>query len=322
MAGPPGPAPADSAARQRAQAGQYLGARRAAGLRQPAPARRPAGQRQLARVVQRAGQRLVGGQLARRLGRGAQHPAQPPQAERVGAAERPGQQLGGASSVSAPGRSAQREQHQQRPGARLGGQRQLVAGDGDRHPGRGQRPLQHRAPGGPPTGPGPPSTTTARPSIRCARRSVSAISAASWLALAAVATRTSPAGRARAPAPGPGAAGRRRPGHAPPAAARPLPGRDAALRHPGRHPARGGQQHRPAAAAGAQRDHLGRPAVRCAEPLREAPDALDVRAAERVDRLVRVADRDQLPRRRRPAGAASPPAPGRCPGTRRRRIAS
>ena len=64
---------------------------------------------------------------------------------------------------------------------------------------------------------------------------------------------------------------------------------------PGRDPARRGQQELAAAAAGAQRDYLGRAPVRGAEPPGEPADRAGVGAAEPVDRLVRVADHDQFP---------------------------
>ena len=157
------------------------------------------------------------------------------------------------------------------------------------------------------------------PSTKWARRSVSAMTAASWLALDAMSTRAVPAVAVasgirsrcpgRAPA-GPAPCGRR-PAGQPPAGRRLLAGallasllRAAGARagdQPGRHrqpaghPARRGQQHRAAAPAGTQRDHAGRPVVRSAEQVREPAHGVGVRAAERVDRLVRVADRDQFP---------------------------
>jgi len=64
---------------------------------------------------------------------------------------------------------------------------------------------------------------------------------------------------------------------------------------PGRDPARGGQQYRTAAAAEVQRGDQGGAAVRRTEPVWEAAQRVHVRAAERVDRLIRIAHRDQLP---------------------------
>ena len=66
-------------------------------------------------------------------------------------------------------------------------------------------------------------------------------------------------------------------------------------REPARHPPGRGQQVMAAAAAGTQRHHRRRLAVRGAEPVRELGERAHVGAAERVDGLVRVADRDQLP---------------------------
>jgi hypothetical protein len=60
------------------------------------------------------------------------------------------------------------------------------------------------------------------------------------------------------------------------------------------HPAGGGQQDLAAAAAGAKGHHRRRLAVRGAEAVGELGEGADVGAAERVDGLVRVADRDQL----------------------------
>ena len=212
---------------------------------------RPARQQQLARVAQRRCQRVVAWRLARGLRRAAQRAAQPAQAERVRAAERPGEQLGGGLLVQRAGLQRAAQQRQQRPGPRLGGQRQLVAGDGHRdsrpRPARAAAP----APAGSPTGPAPPSTTRAcRPSggpgAAC-RRST----AASWLALAAMMIRTAPGsapasgGQLAVPAFGIGGLRPERAGQ------------------PARYPAGRGQQDRAAAAAGAQRDHLrraGRPA--------------------------------------------------------------
>ncbi len=56
----------------------------------------------------------------------------------------------------------------------------------------------------------------------------------------------------------------------------------------------GGQQDRAAATAGTQRDHTGGPVVRGAEDVGEPFHRMHVGAAESVDRLIRVTDRDQL----------------------------
>ncbi len=61
------------------------------------------------------------------------------------------------------------------------------------------------------------------------------------------------------------------------------------------HPPGRSQQTGAAAAAGAQRDHGRRVTVRGAELLGEARQRPHVRAAERVNRLVRVAHGDQVP---------------------------
>ena len=66
-------------------------------------------------------------------------------------------------------------------------------------------------------------------------------------------------------------------------------------REPGRDPARGGEQDRAAAPAGAQRDYPGGAVVRRAESVGEPHDRADVGTAERVDGLVRIPDHDQFP---------------------------
>ena len=145
------------------------------------------------------------------------------------------------------------------------------------------------------------------PSIRWARRRVSAITAASWLALAAVddphrAADSGPASGTRSRWPRTALAILRAP---------------APRRQPAGHPAGRGQQHRAAAAAGAQRDHGGRLPVRRAEPVGEPAHRVHVRAAE-ARRSTGPGHRPRSARgRRRPARAAAPPGPGRCPGTRR-----
>jgi hypothetical protein len=68
-----------------------------------------------------------------------------------------------------------------------------------------------------------------------------------------------------------------------------------AARQPGGDPARGGQQHRSAPAAGAQGSYLRGLAVGGAEPVRESAQRVQVGPAERVDRLIRIADGDELP---------------------------
>ena len=118
------------------------------------------------------------------------------------------------------------------------------------------------------------------PSARCARRSVSATRAASWVELSATRMRTSPGW-----APGTRTAGRR---WLPASRGGPRAGA-------GRRRRDGGQQGRAAAAAGAQRHHRRGLAVGGAEPLGKLGQRAHVGAAERVDGLVRVTDRDQLP---------------------------
>ena len=63
---------------------------------------------------------------------------------------------------------------------------------------------------------------------------------------------------------------------------------------PGHNPSGGCQQRRTAATGNVELNHLGRRAVGGPEPVREAPDDIDVCAAECVDRLVRVADDHQI----------------------------
>ena len=88
--------------------------------------------------------RAAPGPLARGLGQQPEGPAQAAQAEGVGAAERAAEQLGRHRLVEHGRAQGAAQQQQQRPGARLVAQRQLVAGHGDRDPGRGQRAAQQR----------------------------------------------------------------------------------------------------------------------------------------------------------------------------------
>ena len=172
------------------------------------------------------------------------------------------------------------EQHQQRAGAGLLGQRQLVPGHRDRHVGRGQRPAQQRhLPGGRADQDGHVRPGHAVGQVGAAQR----VGDQRGLLGRAVRDQDADlAGRAlrrghQQPVPGLGGAG-------------PWRGRE-----PPGHPAGRGQQVAAAAAAGAQRHHRRRLAVRGAEPVRELGERAHVGAAERVDGLVRVADRDQLP---------------------------
>ena len=172
------------------------------------------------------------------------------------------------------------EQHQQRAGAGLLGQRQVVPGHRDRHVGRGQRPAQQRhLPGGRADQDG-----HVRPGhpVGQVRASQGVGDQRGLLGRAVRDQDADLAGRAlrrghQQPVPGLGGAG---------------PGRG---REPARHPAGRGQQVTAAAAAGAQRHNRGRLPVRGAEPVRELGERAHVGAAERVDGLIRVADRDQLP---------------------------
>ncbi len=61
------------------------------------------------------------------------------------------------------------------------------------------------------------------------------------------------------------------------------------------HSTRGGQQHLATAPAGGQRDCRRRSSVRRREPLREVEDAALGGTAEGVDRLVGIADDDEVP---------------------------
>ncbi len=89
-------------------------------------------------------------------------------------------------------------------------------------------------------------------------------------------------------------------------------------RQPLGHPPADPQQLLARPPADAERHPPGRASVGVPEALRELDDAARLRAAEGVDRLVGIADGDEVRRRDRPAARAAPPAPGRCPGTRRR----
>ncbi len=172
------------------------------------------------------------------------------------------------------------QQHQQRPGAGLLGQRQLVPGHRDRDVGRGQRPAQQRhLPGGRADQDGHARPGHAVGQVGAAQR----VGDQRRLLGGAVRDQDADlAGRAlrrghQQPVPGLGRACARRGG-----------------KPPGHPPGRR-QQDVAAASAGAQRQHRRRLAVRGAEPVRELGERAHVGAAERVDGLVRVADRDQLP---------------------------
>ncbi len=69
---------------------------------------------------------------------------------------------------------------------------------------------------------------------------------------------------------------------------------DGPARQPPGHPAGRGEQDRAAAAAGLQGDDGRGLAGRGAEPLRELGERAHIGAAELVDGLIRVTDRDQL----------------------------
>ena len=101
------------------------------------------GGQQVARIVRPA--RARGGRIgAGRITDHAQPAAQAAQPESVGAAERPGEQLGGGLLVQRLGPQRAAQQGQQRPGPRFLGQRQLVPGDGHRDARRAQGPPQQR----------------------------------------------------------------------------------------------------------------------------------------------------------------------------------
>ena len=112
----------------------------------PGRARHAVRQRgQVPRVEQGRGQQVAApARVAGRLGQQAEGPAQPAQAEGVGAAERAAQQLGRGLVIEHGGLQGAAQQQEQRPGPRLVGQRQLVTGHRDRDAGRGQRAAQQR----------------------------------------------------------------------------------------------------------------------------------------------------------------------------------
>ncbi len=246
------------------------------------PPLRRADQLQFPWIVQHRYQRLLRGRLSRGLGRRPQPAAQAPQAQRVGAAQRPGEQLGGRFLVERSGAQRAVQQGQQRPGSGLGGQRQLVTRDRHRNPGRGEGAPQH----GHLTGRGTDEDRHRRP-----RQPVDQVRAAQSVGddrgfLARGRGHDDP-GRAGI------GAGQRGQGAVGAFCLRVYLG--LCGRQPGRDPARRGQQELPAAATGAQRDHLRGAPVGSTEPLGEPADRAGVGATEPVDRLVRVTDRDQLP---------------------------
>ena len=242
----------------------------------------PPGQGKLARITQDPGQRLCRRQLPGRLSSRPQRAPQPPQAKCVGAAEGPGQQLGRGLLVKCtwPQRAAQ--QLQQRARAWLGGQRQLVAGHGHRDTGRGEDALEQRhLPG-------------SRPDQNRHRRPADPVDQVG------AAKRVGDHGRFLGGARRDDDTRRSRIGlrerHNP--AVVPFRGkvvRSLRGRQPAGDPARGGKQDFTAAPGRAQGHHLRRPAVGRAEPIGKAPERADVGAAEAVDRLVWIADHDQLP---------------------------
>ncbi len=207
------------------------------------------------------------------VGEQLQGPAQPAQAEGVGAAERAAEELGGGRLVQLGRAQRAAQQHQQRPGAWLVGQRQLVPGHRDRHVGRGQRPAQQRH---------LPGRRAHQDGHRRPGHPVGQVGAAQRVGdqrgLLGRAVRDQDADLTR-----------RGIGHRNQVTVTAVGGGQ-----PAGHPAGRGQQDRAAAAAGAQRHHRRRLAVRGAEPVRELGEGAHVGAAERVDGLVRVADRDQL----------------------------
>ena len=254
----PGPAARPPAApRPRGAAPAQSRPRRAAGSPRPAArpvlrAGRPARRDQLARVGQRGGQRLVGRRLRPRPGRRRAAPgaAAAGRARRCRRAARSAARPRPPRSAR-PGRSAQssRVSSGRVPGSAVSGSSSPATATGT--------PAAARARCSTGTWRVADRTSTAMddqasPSIRCARRSVSAITAASWLALAAI---DDPRRRPRS------AAGQRDQ-----VAVQCVPRVEAVVGRrggqPGGDPARGGQQDRPAAAAGAQRDHPGRAPVR------------------------------------------------------------
>nr|BFE83357.1 hypothetical protein GCM10020093_059580 [Planobispora longispora] len=205
----------------------------------------------------------------------AQGTAQPAHADHVGAAERAGQQLLGQSFVQGLGVEGDLDELDQRPHARLLEQRHLAAAHHDRHARRDQRPAQQRhLPGRRPDQHGHPrpghpvEQVGAAQGVGDDRRLLGGAVGHHHPDVSGLRVRE------RRQVTVTGAAGDG--GQA---------GGDAA----------GGRQEAGAAAAAdAQREDRRPLAVGAAEPVGEVHDPVDVGAAEPVDRLIGVADRDQV----------------------------
>ena len=258
-------------------------ASRRGGARRPARARRPRAGR--GRAARRRAARARAGAWRRppSSARSAARSARPSSRVAIESSP-PSGEVSSSCASSGPGATAaggDPQGEQQRAYGGVGGQRDLVPGHLDRHAGRdqgaGQRgdalpagPDEHRH-----------LASRRRPSRRCAR----AQQVGDVLGLGARAA----AGDDLDPAAGRGAVrlrvaerledvARQRRRHGQPA---------------GDVPA-GGQQGRPEAPGGAEREHRRRLARRRPEAAREVEDAAGLGAAERVDRLVGVADRDHV----------------------------
>ncbi len=122
--------------RQRQQTGHPAGGVRGGGTDQG----------QLARVAQDSGQRLRRAVLAHAPRRRPQRPAEPAQAQGVGAPERPGEQLDRRLLVEGlrVQRAAQQQEQRANPRARPQAAARRSKHDHRGHPGRGERPAQQR----------------------------------------------------------------------------------------------------------------------------------------------------------------------------------
>ena len=278
-----------------------------AATRWPAAA---AGRRSGPAAVDRAARWPAGGGPAagRRRGRRRAATGAAAQAERVGTAQRPGEQVGGDVLVERAGLQGAAQQREQRPSTRLRSQRQLIARHDRGNTSCRQGPAQQRNLAHRRAHQDRHRGHQGTPSTRCARRSVSAMTAASWLALAATRIRTVPGSAV--------ASGRRsrwaRPALAAPADLRrptaraPAPGRAAADRYrTGRLTGllrQGGAATRREAASSTG-PLRGRCAARRCWPGRSSgvrnrlgkrPHGVHIGPAERVNGLVRVPHRDEL----------------------------
>ncbi len=241
----------------------------------------PARLSELARIPQRLCERLERWRLpgsARRSQQGAPQAAQP---EGVGATQWPGEQLRGGLLIECLRADRARQQPQQRPGAWLDRERELIAGHVHRDPGARQGALErrrlarcrsdqhgHLRPGG------AIDKVSAAERVRDERRLLARACRGDDLDPAGIGVLHGDEHSVRAAGGDTLMSGRHR--------------------QSGGDPSRRGQQHSAAAAAGLQGDYLRRPAIWCAEAVPEPPDRVHIRAAERINRLVRVADGDQL----------------------------